>query len=190
MLTWSYLAAFNGIPAASACNIEPCFPPAAPGRQELTPEFSPLRWVWWAVPRSLLDGRTDGWTERPPPRCQGLAGPGNAGLEAESSRWEPGAAPVATSPPAPGQGGLGDAEHGEMSPVGMAAAGHCSDRRLRKVLGAAAGPSRDFAEGKKKKSPRVSSELLLLSMAPQKQAPARLRVPAEMIAFPEHFFLD
>lgn len=71
----------------------------------------------------------------------------------------------------------------------------CSDRRLRKVLGAAAGPSRDQCSQKekkksKKKSPGVSSELILLSVAPQKQAPARLRVPAEMIASPDHFFLD
>lgn len=138
-----------------------------------------------------MDGQMDGQND-PLPTARAWLGLGNAGLEAESSRWEPGAAPVATSPPAPGQEGLGDAEHGEMSPVGMVVSGHCSDRRLRKVLGAAAGPSRDQCsqKEKKKKSPRVSSELLLLSMAPQKQAPARLRVPAEMIAFPEHFFLD
>lgn len=39
VLTWSYLAAFNGIPVAFACNINSCLPPTAPGRQELTLEF-------------------------------------------------------------------------------------------------------------------------------------------------------
>lgn len=97
-----------------------------------------------------MDGQMDRQSD-PLPAARAWLGPGNAGLEAESSRWEPGAAPVATSPPAPGQEGLGDAEHGEMSPVGMAAAGHCSDRRLRKVLGAAAGPSRDQCSQKEKK---------------------------------------
>lgn len=43
---------------------------------------------------------------------------------------------------------------------------------------------------RKKKSPRVSLELILLLMPPQKQDPAVLCVPIEIIAFPDHFFLD
>lgn len=42
----------------------------------------------------------------------------------------------------------------------------------------------------RKKSPRVSLKLILLLMLPQKQDPAVLRVPTEIIAFPDHFFLD
>lgn len=43
---------------------------------------------------------------------------------------------------------------------------------------------------RRKKSPRVSLKLILLLMLPQKQDPAVLRVPTEIIAFPDHFFLD
>lgn len=43
---------------------------------------------------------------------------------------------------------------------------------------------------RKKKSPRVSLKRILLLMPPHKQDPAVLRVPTEIIAFPDHFFLD
>lgn len=43
---------------------------------------------------------------------------------------------------------------------------------------------------RKKKSPRVSLKLILLLVPPQKQDPAVLCVPTEIIAFPDHFFLD
>ena len=42
----------------------------------------------------------------------------------------------------------------------------------------------------RKKSPRVSLKLVLLLMPPQKQDPAVLCVPTEIIAFPDHFCLD
>lgn len=43
---------------------------------------------------------------------------------------------------------------------------------------------------RRRKSPRVSLKLILLLMLTQEQDPAVLRVPAEIIAFPDHFFLD
>lgn len=42
---------------------------------------------------------------------------------------------------------------------------------------------------RRKKNPRVSLKLILLLMLPQKQDPAVLLVPTEIIAFPDHFFL-
>lgn len=135
VLTWSYLAAFNGIPAASACNMQPCLPPTAPGRQELTLEFL---------------------------CCKGSGG---SGRRAAASG--------------------GRAEHGAML---LREQQYCNDSHFRRMLEAGAGPSRDQIH-RIKRSPQTSLKLILLSMPPQKPDPAVLCMPAEVTAFPEHFFL-
>lgn len=99
------------------------------------------------------------------------------------------AALTATVPLALVQEGLGKPKHGGMSPRGQQQLDIAVTGTLERCWGLLLVQA-GLSVSRRKKSPRVSLKLILLLMPPQKQDPAVLCVPTEIIAFPDHFFLD